>query len=187
MAPTLAPMTSVSATDHHSLAPYVTARRVSGRAVTILYALLLFLSAVINIDALHAESITEEQPLSFGKFAITDNNIVSTMTIPYTGLPPSITGNIIPIEPGLAGHYRLGGFPAYVLFAITVTSSNLTKGGTGLPEGFVLDNYSHHPALTANADGEALLKLGARLNSTGSGTGYVDAPYSGIITITVNW
>ncbi len=179
-------MTSVSATDQQDPYANVTACCFSSSAVTNLFSLLLILSAAIFSCTASAEAITEQQPLSFGQFAITDNTIVSTMTIPYNGLPPSVTGNIIPITPGQAGHYLLSGFPAYVLFYITVTSSNLTKGGTGQPEPLVLDNFTH-PTLTANANGEALLKLGARLSTTGNGVSYVDAPYSGTITITVSW
>ncbi len=149
------------------------------------YFSLLFLVGLTPSRALYAAS-SEIQPLDFGTIAITSNAAVSTITYPYSGAPPSINGNIVFLSRGHRGIYQLSAFPSYTPLIINVVGDSLTAGGLGSSEPLSLSAFSY-PTLTTDANGEALLYLGATLSTSGSGAPYIDAPYLGNITITINW
>lgn len=134
-----------------------------------------------SFDALSA--IAEVQALGFGQFAIGDNNSVSTLTVPYVGSRYKATNRLYPISHGQAGHYQLTAYPAFTPLIITITDFDLS---IGMSEPLEVRDFTYDSVMT-DANGDALLKVGATLKTTGSSTTYGDGSYSGNINITINW
>lgn len=128
-------------------------------------------------------AISESQPLHFGTFALANNLTVSTLRVPFDGNNPVATNNLYPLSFGQAGHYQLTSLPAFMPLIITISDYVLQVGAA---EEFSVSSFTY-PALMTNASGEALLKVGATLSTTGSGTEYGDAVYTGIMNIMISW
>ena len=138
-----------------------------------------------NIAA--AQPLIEElQRLNFGTLAISDNSSVSRLTFPRTGRNIAIEGNFALIIAGSPGQYRFSGFPASTSLDISLDVTSLTTGASGFPESLTVDSYDFDD-VTTDSQGEAELFLGARLNTSGNGDAYVDAPYSGTSTLRVEY
>lgn len=145
------------------------------------------LSLVAATTAVLAQPLIEEQQrLSFGTLAITSNLSVSRFTYPRTGVNTSIDGQFVSIATGSPGSYLFTGFPAYTSLSVTLNTSTLAATGNGISELLSVDNYDF-TELTTDAQGEAELALGARLNSSGNGGSYFDAPYSGSTVLRVDY
>lgn len=130
--------------------------------------------------------IEQQQPLNFGVLAIKTNASVSRFTYPRSGSNIIIEGQFVLISRGSPGLYRFTGFPAYTTLSVSLGNTTLTATGAGIAEPLTVDNYDI-AELTTNALGEAELSLGARLNTTGNGGSYVDAPYSGTTVLRVDY
>lgn len=148
----------------------------------LVYSLTLLLIIAGREQAL-ADSF-EITPLWFGRFAIADNSVVSTMRIRHDGRNPIATNRMFPIEFGTAGEYQLSNFPAFTPLVVTITSNNLTTAGP--TEHFTVGNFTFED-VTTDANGEAILTVGATLSTTGSGTPYVSAEYSTIYNIVFSY
>lgn len=123
-----------------------------------------------------APAVTADIALDFGVLAVKANNAVSTMTISSSGAVGN-TGEIIPIGGAVRGEYRLTGFPPGVLLEVTLDNATLSAGGGGLPEFLSVINYEA-PTLFSDSSGEAVVLLGATLQTSASTVMYADAPYS---------
>lgn len=135
---------------------------------------------------LAAPAIETVTPLNFGLFAIRHNATVSALRLsPAGGLTSS--GEMIAISGAARGEYRLSGFPPGVILRFEIDDAQLSEGGFGLPEFFRVTAWEHPETLVSNLTGEAELKLGARLQSSGSGTPYGDAPYTGGAQLRVSY
>ncbi len=130
--------------------------------------------------------IEEQQRLDFGTLAIAANTSVSRFTYFSNGVNINIEGQFVLIARGSPGRYRFTGFPANTPLSISVTNTTLAAGATGIPELLNVDNYDFADPVT-DAQGTAELSLGARLNTTGSGDSYVDAPYTGTALLRVEY
>lgn len=144
-------------------------------------------AALLLASGIACAAIVEQQQLNFGTIAIPDNSAVSSMTIPYNGLTPSISGNIVFLAPGNPGIYRLQSFPPDTALIISVTGSNLIYMSNHPTAEPLQMNAFTYPTLTTDSLGEAVIELGATIVTTGSGAPYQDGPYSGDISITINW
>ena len=136
--------------------------------------------------ALSQPLIEEQQRLNFGTLAIAANATVSRFTYPRTGSNINIEGQFILIASGTPGRYRFTGFPAYTTLSVSLDTTTLTAVGIGITEPLAVDNYDF-AELTTDALGEAELSLGARLDTTGNGGSYEDAPYSGTTVLRVEY
>jgi hypothetical protein len=130
--------------------------------------------------------IEEQQRLNFGTLAIASNASVSRFTYPRTGSNINIEGQFALIASGSPGRYSFTGFPAYTVLSVSLNNTTLTALGGGFFEPLTVDNYDF-AELTTDAQGEAELSLGARLNTTGNGGSYVDAPYSSSTVLRVDY
>jgi hypothetical protein len=148
---------------------------------------LIMTAALLLRSVATSAAIVEQQQLNFGIIAIPDNSITSSLTIPYTGLTPSISGNIVFLAPGNPGIYRLQSFPPDTALIISVTGSNLIYMSNHPTAEPLQMNAFSYPALTTDSLGEAVIELGATVSTTGSGAPYLDGPYAGDISITINW
>lgn len=141
---------------------------------------------VTTTVAISQPLIEEEQRLNFGVLAVSSNASTSRFTYPSTGSNLSIEGQFVLIASGAPGRYRFTGFPAYTTLSVSLGTTTLTAGGTGIPEPLTVDNYDFVD-LNTDAQGEAELLLGARLGTTGNGGSYVDAPYVGTAVLRVDY
>ena len=128
-------------------------------------------------------AITEEQPLSFGSFAIAKNDAVSTLMVPHVGGIPIATYKLFPLTRAQPGRYRLTAYPAFTPLMINITNFQLSLGASPL---LYVEDFTFDPVNT-DAAGTALLKIGATLKTTGLGGSYGDGAYSGTLNITVSW
>lgn len=128
-------------------------------------------------------AITEEQPLSFGSFAIAKNDAVSTLKVPHVGGIPIATYKLFPLTRAQPGHYRLTAYPPFTPLMINISNFQLGLGASPL---LYVEDFTFDPVNT-NASGTALLKIGATLKTTGLGGTYGDGGYSGTLNITVSW
>lgn len=149
--------------------------------------LLVTLVFTLNAKTVLSQPIIEElQRLSFGTLAVSNNSSVSRFTLPQTGRNLRIEGQFAQISPVSPGRYKFTGFPAFTSLSVSLDVATLTTGANNFPEPLTVDSYDFDN-ITTDTNGEAELPLGARLNSTGSGNAYVDAPYSGITTLRVDY
>ena len=148
---------------------------------------LLCLFAILHSKIAFAQPLIEEsQRLSFGTLVVSNNSSVSRFTVPKTGRNITVEGQFAQIAAGSPGRYRFTGFPAFTSLSISLDITTLTTGANNFPEPLTVDSYDIDN-ITTDADGEAELSLGARLNTSGSGNAYVDAPYSGTTTLRVDY
>lgn len=135
--------------------------------------------------AVSAPLIEEQQRLNFGKLALADNTTISRFTYPRTG-NVSIQGSFVLISSGTLGRYQFSGFPAFSTLNVSINNTTLTANGSGIPEPLSVDDYDFGTLIT-DAQGEAELTLGARLNTSGNSGSYGDAPYTGTTTLRVDY
>jgi hypothetical protein len=128
-------------------------------------------------------AITEEQPLSFGSFAIAKNDAVSTLIVPHVGGIPRATYKLFPLTRAQPGHYRLTAYPAFTPLMINISDFQLNLGASPI---LYIEDFTFDPVNT-DASGAALLKIGATLKTSGLGGTYGDGGYSGTLNITVSW
>lgn len=136
--------------------------------------------------ALAQPLIEEQQRLNFGTLAIASNASVSRLTYPRSGNGITIDGQFVLIARGTPGLYRFSGFPAYTPLGVSLNTTTLTAGSNGTVEPLSVDSYNF-TEITTNALGEAELSLGASIETTGTGTSYVDAIYSGAAVLRVDY
>jgi hypothetical protein len=144
---------------------------------------ILFWLATTTV-AVSAPLIEEQQRLNFGILAVADNTIVSRFTYPRTGLNINIQGRFVLISNGSPGRYQFSGFPANT--TLTVSLTNTTLSPSGISESLSVDNYDFGTLFT-DAQGDAELTLGGRLNTSGNSGSYADAAYSGSTTLRVDY
>ena len=161
--------------------PMLSIGRVSS---VVTYVVALSMAVVVLLFSKQAPAaMTEEQALHFGTFALAHNLTVSTLRVPYSGNNPIATNKLYPLSPGQAGHYRLTAYPAFMPVIVTISDFILRVGAS---EPLSISDFTH-PAIMMDANGEALLKVGATLSTSGSGTNYGDAAYTGTMNITISW
>lgn len=151
----------------------------------------LFILAILSVTVIESRAyaqplIEEERRLNFGLLAVSSNSAVSRFNVPRTGSNITIEGQFIMIDRGTTASFRFSGFPAFTDLSINIDNAVLIAGTSGIPESLSVDNFDFS-ALTTDVNGEAELSLGARLSTTGSGAGYVDAEFSGTTLLRVDY
>ena len=145
----------------------------------------LLVMLVLAWPATAAPTIEQLRPLSFGTLGVPGNAGILNLV-----LQPN---NSVQLDPGLVvisapetGQFRLTNFPPNVALEVSVTDSELTAGGSGLPEKFNATQYTT-PSLFSGPEGAIEFALGATLRTSGSGNNYIDAPYLGAATLSVRY
>lgn len=141
-------------------------------AFSIAYLLASFCSPVT------AYTLNELDPFSFGKLAITRNDLTYNATLSRSGsynLPPQI----MMIEIGQPGRFLLSGYPQStpLTFSVPITPLHATDGSVG-PE-LLFSQVSQQSPINTDQKGELLFSLGATLATNGNGTAYPDGTYAG--------
>lgn len=122
--------------------------------------------------------LEELQPFSLGVIAVPSNSIVSELEQPPSGRNIRVTGNIIVVNGGIPGRYRLSDFPANTPIEVDVDPVNLNVSGAGPAESLTADQFEFGEIVT-DGTGSAEFQVGATVATSGTGTAYPDAPYSG--------
>ena len=140
---------------------------------------LLLLLPTLSVHA----AMVELQEFSFGTFALVDNSVVSQLIIPHTTAAPWKTNKLFILSNGQPGHYQLSGFPANTALNVSIADYFLLLGGG---ESFRISHFTFDNMISNN-DGEALLKVGATLYSSGSGIPYVNGGFLGTMDIIIDF
>lgn len=145
----------------------------------------LILAGALIDGSAQAQSVTETRGISFGTFALANNNAAHTLSFTWT---ESVTADpaYIVILPPQRGEYAISGFPALSPLSVTINNATLTKDGMGGGELFSITNYDRN-AITTDGSGNATLFVGGDLETSGSTSMYTDGNYSDVIDITVEF
>ncbi|NCO04196.1 MAG: DUF4402 domain-containing protein [Alphaproteobacteria bacterium] len=130
----------------------------------------------------HAQTITENIPLSFGRFVLVDNNAVRRLRIRTNCTENADPEYMFIIDPQ-CGNYTVTGYPPFTPLTVTLANGALNGPGANI---FRLRALATVPTtITTDATGEATFEVRGRLDSSGNGGGYIDGGYTGSFTMTV--
>ena len=139
---------------------------------------------LLLLSSSHANAtMVELQELSFGSFALVDNSVVSQLIIPHTTASPWKTNKLFILSNGQPGHYQLSEFPANTALNVSIADYFILLGGG---ESFRISHFTFDNMISDD-NGEALLKVGATLYSSGNGIPYVNGGYFGTMNITIDF
>lgn len=129
-----------------------------------------------------AETITPVQELSFGTFALKNNSSRHLLRVARTGGITSDSEYVVMTSPTPA-EYSLSGFTPSTSVTVTIPDTIITVGGGY----FDVESFTPTPGLVTDSSGNATLRFGASLYSSGVGSNYSDGTFTGSINITVNY
>ena len=134
-----------------------------------------------------AQTVTETQPLSFGRVVIKQDDGLYTVALKsncsgYTASPQYM---LFFVDPQCAS-FLVTGYPANTFLTVNITPTTLTPQGGGGPANFTIIN----PFITPNnpktdATGSVVFQLGATLRTSNSGGTYNNDTYDGIYQVDV--
>lgn len=156
----------------------------SKRFYTLIHFISLATLGVLCAPTTLNAAVTVDQAFTWGTIGMTDNSIVSSLAIQTNGTTIA-TGSIVEIITGQPGIFTIDGLPvdtAIVSVDVAVTSA-MQFGGS---ETFNIDNFNVAAPASTTGD-EAQITIGARLVTTGSGTGYIDGSYTASLEVTFNF
>lgn len=162
------------------LKKYVSYLRFTAR----IFAVLSIIFIPMASNSVQAQTIAEEQVLDFGEAVFKYNNMVYEIVLLADGTLTNDPSIVFVTSPQI-GRYRISGLtPFEPITSVTITVDTQVIGAG---EDFTIDNFDiNHPA-TADGSGEAIIYLGARLRTSGSGTHYnPSTSFSGSLVLTVN-
>lgn len=131
--------------------------------------------------------VTIVEPLSFGKIAISDNSIVSTLAISRNNTIQS-SNNIHVIIPGEAAEILVDNIGANIALNINATVTNDFAHELGLGgAAFTLNSLDYQPTIITDSFGRKVFRLGASLQTSGLGGSYIDGNHSATITLDITY
>ena len=133
-----------------------------------------------------AQTIDQQQPLTFGTFALRNNNASHLLRVQRTGVVNADAAYVLFVPPE-RGQFILAGFPPSTELTFVFTNATLTLNGGGAGNSFTVQDFTPPASLTTNASGNATLRFGASLYTSGSGINYADGNYSGDSQLTINY
>lgn len=149
-----------------------------------------FLSAAVILLSLTggaaAQTLTEDNPMTFGTTVMRDNSIPQDLVmLPGGGYLPNPA--YLVIDPPELGDYTITGqLPNHIMdIAINVGSTVLYPVGGGAPYFTVVNPFTVPPVVVTDGSGFATFQIGATLRSSGGPGGYLDDQYRDSYTITV--
>ncbi|MGH1403040.1 MAG: DUF4402 domain-containing protein [Alphaproteobacteria bacterium] len=125
------------------------------------------------------------QALSFGNFVSKNNDAQYDITINTDGSYSFDSAGFILIDPPQEGIYDIDGLNvSAAIVSVSVTQIvQLTGAGNAFQ---MVDFQETHPSMTDGL-GQARITIGATARTSGAGTTYRDARYSGTVEIEVNF
>lgn len=156
-----------------------------------MWALFRFCCLVVVLVAMwgapcFAQTITRVQPISFGMFVIKNNASAHNIQVSRTNSVTADSAFALFTNP-VRGEYDLSGFPASTPFTVSFFATPITVGGSGTGEAFTLGSFTPGTGLSTDSSGDAQLRFGATLTTSGSGINYSNGSYQGELDITVNY
>lgn len=150
------------------------------------YLLPLFISSITSLPA--NSDITVEQHLNFGRIAILDNSVVSTLSILSNGTIVA-DPNFIILEPGQNGRYLLHNFTPSTQLSISLSGGSTASdfAGSPPPTDFSIEPYLDFATYNTDALGELTLNLPGVLRTSGDSNTYIDGTYYRYFQIYVNY
>ncbi|WP_164078288.1 DUF4402 domain-containing protein [Alteromonas facilis] len=125
-----------------------------------------------------------DSPLNFGRIAITNNSVVSSLQMTRNG-QTTATNNIYVLEIGTPGVYTVTELPPYSL--LTLTADTPAFSGSTIPgtEQFTLTAVDIPASVPVNVSGTAQFSVGGVLETSGNGGSYI-GPATYEITVNIN-
>ncbi|MEH6711191.1 MAG: DUF4402 domain-containing protein [Paraglaciecola polaris] len=146
---------------------------------------LTILSVWFLCSTVEAEVIVDE-PLSFGTFAIINNSSVSTISI-STNDRASRTRDIQILYIGQAARLRLVNYPPFTRLFISPVLPQQSTVFVGTTEQFTLSQVDMPDSIITDSLGEASLRVGGTLETSGNGGSYIDTTYNLTLMLTINY
>lgn len=148
------------------------------------FAVLFAIVLLLALPSAQAQTITEEQVLSFGEAVFKYNNMVYEIVLLADGSLTNDPSIVFTTSPQI-GRYRITGLtPFEPITSVTVTVDTQV---IGVGEDFTIDNFDISYPANADGSGEAVIYLGARLRTSGSGINYSPSTtFNGVLDLTVN-
>lgn len=134
-------------------------------------------------QTVNAEVVVEE-PLSFGIFAISKNSSVSTVSVSANDRA-SRSNAIQILYPGQAGQLRLVNYPPYTRLFLSAVLPQESTVFVGITEQFTLTQVDMPLSVITDSLGEAAIRVGGTLESSGNGGAYLDTTYNLNLMLTI--
>ncbi len=146
------------------------------------FALILF-----PFPAFAQTSVIENNPMTFGKVVMTDNNAQKQIELHSNGTYTADPAFIFFDDPGL-GSYSVTGYAPGTELEVTIATNTLNpQGGGGGPTFSIINTFTVPSGnLTVPGSGEVDFGVGGTLVSDGSGQGYFDDLYRATYSVTVS-
>ena len=145
-------------------------------------------SAVLLTSGLASANptVSTDLPLDFGTLSAQGNATLASLRVDPNG-GQAVAGPIIPFGDAQAGVLLLNSFPPFTSLEFEADDAQLSAGGSGLPPYLTVTSARTAAPLTTDDQGMAVLSLGATLVTSGSGTPYGDAVYSGTLSFRLRY
>lgn len=143
---------------------------------------------LFTLSANCLSQIVEEIPISFGTIALVNNDTQGSLSIDIFG-NVSVDSNFRVITPGNFGVFQVSGLPANSSLAVDVSVTNPSMNpGRAFVETFVFSVTSFDALARANASGDATVRVGGTITTSGSGSrNFEQASYESQIRVTINF
>jgi hypothetical protein len=135
---------------------------------------------------LQAQTVTPNVEMSFGEFAIKNNNSRHALQVAQNNSYSADSAYAV-ITPPNRAEWSLTSFPASTLITISIPDATLTFGNSGTGEYFTVENFAHPATVTTDGSGSASFNFGATLYTSGSTAMYADGSFSGSSLVTLSW
>ncbi|NQZ14283.1 MAG: DUF4402 domain-containing protein [Alphaproteobacteria bacterium] len=145
----------------------------------------LCVSALFCFLPIHAfaQTIVENRPLNFGRFALVDNGAPRTLQLLPSGLFTADPQYMFLIDPR-AGNITVSGYPPATPLSVSISTTTLNNGGGASFN--TISTFTDPAVITTDATGEATFDIGATLRSDGGGSTHSNGNFNGSYTITVS-
>ncbi len=153
-------------------------------AKTFLFNSLLLASILLGNAPTFAQAITENSPLTFGKFIITNNAAIRQIELLSGGGFNADPEYVFFIDPQM-GNVTVTGYPPATPLTVTVGVTDLDPMGGGVVNFSTGVTFTNPAAIVTDGAGEVTFDVGATLSSDGSGSTHTDDDYDGIYSIVV--
>lgn len=152
----------------------------------ILLFIALSLAVLCPVSEVSAQSISTTQALELGEAVLLDNTAVRAIVLDQDGSFTNDPEFVFVTNP-VVGIYQLTGEAAFrPIASVTITVDQQMLGGGG--HIFTIDSFDiDHPPST-NGAGEATIRVGARMQSSGTGSIYpTSTSFVGDLELSVNY
>ena len=133
--------------------------------------------------------ISIQSQLGFGEIVVRDNSREQVYSITPDGAV-SIDSGIVVIEPGRPGELLLHNFPVNTQLSISIQTEQETTQFFGFAPDtaqFRINIYTYSSTINTNAQGEAIIRIGANLITDGTGRRFVNGRYLNTHTLNIDY